>query len=122
LRADLERAQATLTGLSGRTPQFFRCPFGMRNPLLEPALARFGLRLVSWTRRGFDTTDRDATRVLGRLTRGLAGGDILVLHDGIATGGTRGRSSAVDVLPALLDRIGTEGLCAVTLREACDVA
>jgi peptidoglycan/xylan/chitin deacetylase (PgdA/CDA1 family) len=122
LREDIGAAQAMLAALAGRAPAFFRAPFGMRSPLLDPALAHLGLRLVSWTRRGYDTTDGDAHRVLARLVHGLAGGDILVLHDGIATGPRRAESTALRVLPELLARVRDAGLRPVTLREACDVA
>ena len=43
-----------------------------------------GLRLTTWTRRGFDTVWRSPAAVARRLTRGLAAGDLLMLHDGSA--------------------------------------
>jgi peptidoglycan/xylan/chitin deacetylase (PgdA/CDA1 family) len=120
LRAEIGAAQRTLGTLTGRMPRYFRAPFGMRSPLLDPALAHLGLRLVSWTRRGYDTADADATSVLASLARGLAAGDILVLHDGVATGRRAARPTALDVLPGLLARARDAGLRAVTLREALD--
>jgi len=57
------------------------CARGLAQPFLEPVLARANLRLVSWTRRGFDTVSGSPARVLGRLTRHLQSGDILLLHD-----------------------------------------
>jgi len=81
-------------------------------------LHRLGLHLVSWTRRGFDTREADAGRVLQRLTRGLAGGDILLLHDGHARRGAGVRPVVLDVLPALLQRCRDVGLKPVTLDEA----
>src|SRR5207244_941541 len=65
-------------------PPLFRAPAGLRNPFLEPVLARLDLRLTSWTRRGFDTVSHSADVVFGRLTHHLKGGDILLLHDGHA--------------------------------------
>ena len=121
LRAEIGSAQSQLAAIAGRAPAFFRAPFGMRSPLLDPALARLGLRLVSWTRRGYDTTDGDADRVLARLVRGLSAGDILLLHDGIATGSRRAASTALRVLPDLLARIRDAGLRSVPLHEAFGV-
>src|SRR5215470_3988901 len=40
LRRDVETAQACITEITGRAPEFFRAPFGMRSPLLDPVLAR----------------------------------------------------------------------------------
>jgi peptidoglycan/xylan/chitin deacetylase (PgdA/CDA1 family) len=99
-------------------PTFFRAPAGLRNPFLAPVLHREGLTLASWTRRGFDTRERDAARVLQRLTRGLAAGDILLLHDGNAARDAQGRPVILDVLPALLAALRRERLVAVTLPQS----
>ena len=120
LREDIGAAQHTLSELTGQAPRFFRAPFGMRSPLLDPALATLGLRLVSWTRRGFDTAAAPPDRVIARLAHGLAGGDILVLHDGQATGRRRTPPTVLAVLPELLARVRDAGLASVTLRHACD--
>lgn len=118
LADEIGRAQTLLTELGGRTPHCFRAPAGLRNPLLDPVLHRLGLHLVSWTRRGFDTREADPQRVLRRLTRGLAGGDILLLHDGHAARSAGGRAVILDVLPALLQRCRDAGLTPVTLNDA----
>jgi peptidoglycan/xylan/chitin deacetylase (PgdA/CDA1 family) len=118
-RREIESAQAAIADAAGVAPVFFRAPFGMRNPLLDPALARCGLRYVSWTRRGFDTVARDPRRVLARLARGLTGGDILLLHDGIAVRRRSGEASALAVLPPLAARLAGLGLRSVTLRDGC---
>jgi peptidoglycan/xylan/chitin deacetylase (PgdA/CDA1 family) len=120
LAREVTEAQATILEVCGAAPRFFRAPAGLRSPLLEPELARLGLRLASWTRRGLDTLSRDAGAVLARLSRGLAGGDILLLHDG---GGARSRAGSpviLEVLPRLLDAAAEARLAPVTLRAACD--
>lgn len=120
LKRDVEAAQATVAGITGRVPRYFRAPMGFRSPLLDPVLARCGLRYVSWTRRGLDAVDRNPGRVLQRLTRGLAAGDILLLHD---TGRSRTRDGTpvvLAVLPDLLERIQAQGLKPVTLSAALD--
>jgi peptidoglycan/xylan/chitin deacetylase (PgdA/CDA1 family) len=114
LRREVEAAQAVLGGVTGRAPRYFRAPAGLRSPLLDPVLARCGLRYVSWTRRGLDGLDRDPARVLRRLTAGLAAGDILLLHDGPSSAAT-----VLTVLPGLLAELAQRGLRAVTLRTAC---
>ena len=115
---EIGAAQALLADISGVQPHCFRAPAGLRNPLLDPVLHRLGLHLVSWTRRGYDTRDADTRRVLGRLTRGLAGGDLLLLHDGHARRATGGRPVVLEALPPLLARCRAAGLRPVTLAEA----
>lgn len=114
--------QRTLTEITGRVPRFFRAPAGLRNPFLDPVLARLDLRLASWTRRGFDTRTRDADAVSARLLRGLAAGDILLLHDGHAARGAGGRPVIVDALPQVLEAVRRAGLRSVTLQATLDAS
>jgi peptidoglycan/xylan/chitin deacetylase (PgdA/CDA1 family) len=110
LSREIERAQQALVQLTGRRPAYFRAPAGFRSPFLDFVLGRHGLRYVSWTRRGYDAVTADPDRVLRRLTRGLAAGDVLLLHD----------SSRVieQMLPALLDELARRGLRSVSLPSA----
>jgi peptidoglycan/xylan/chitin deacetylase (PgdA/CDA1 family) len=117
LAREVDRAQQVLSDLCGARPHCFRAPAGLRNPLLDPVLHRHGLNLVSWTRRGFDTVSHDAQRVLKRLTRGMAAGDILLLHDGQRRRGA-GQPVVLEVLPRLLAHATALGLHTTTLREA----
>ncbi len=116
--AEIERAQQVLGDITGRLPHCFRAPAGLRNPFLDPVLHRLGLHLVSWTRRGFDTRERAPQRVLARLSRGLAAGDILLLHDGHAARTRSEQPVLLEVLPALLAQCRAAGLRCVTLADA----
>ena len=122
LTCEIERAQEAILAATGEVARFFRAPAGLRNPFLEPVLARANLRLVSWTRRGFDTVSASASRILGRLTHRLAGGDILLLHDGHSALSAAGGAVILEVLPPLLAAISAAGLTPVTLRAAADRA
>lgn len=115
---EISSAQSTLADLTGTQPHCFRAPAGLRNPLLDPVLHRLDLHLVSWTRRGLDTVDGSAKRVLARLLRDLAARDILLLHDGHCRQGASGRPVVLEVLPMLLERLRLAGLDTVTLAEA----
>lgn len=116
LAREVDTAQDAIAAAGGRRPQFFRAPAGFRSPLLEPILARRGLRYVSWTRRGFDTRARNAAAVLRRLTRRIAAGDVLLLHD--RKGRERGEALVLTVLSALLPLLRERGLASVSLPAA----
>ena len=120
IRREVGEAQRILTGLAGRPPRFFKPPAGLRNPLLDPVLASFGLRLATWTRRGYDAVRRDPAAVERRLTHGLAAGDLLMLHDGSAARDDDGRPVVLTVLPRLLDTLAVRGLTAVSLEVVAD--
>lgn len=115
---EIAAAQRAIEDTVGVSPCFFRAPAGLRNVFLQPVLARHGLALTSWTRRGFDTVTRDANRVASRLVRGLSAGDILVLHDGHAAR----QNDREPVIHGALFQVGIaareRGLAAVTLATA----
>ena len=118
MEREIIEAQHSIARHTGIPPRFFRAPAGLRNPFLDPLLCRLQLRLASWTRRGFDTVNPDSDQVYRRLSRSLAAGDILLLHDGHAARGRLGTPVIVEVLPRLLDAVRELGLTPVTLRAA----
>lgn len=118
---EIGAAQQILADITGQMPRFFRAPAGVRNPLLGPVLQRLDLQLVSWTRRGYDTVQRRPARVLARLARSLAAGDILLLHDGNAARTADAVPLVLTVLPALLRMVAQQGLHTVTLSQAAGV-
>jgi peptidoglycan-N-acetylglucosamine deacetylase len=124
MRREIAGAQDAIADAGGGpAPRFFRPPAGIRSPLLDPALAAAGLDQVAWTRRGFDTVSRDPAAVARRLGRGLAAGDILLLHDGNAARAvSEGAPVVLEALPALLRRIAAAGLRAVSLPRAMAAA
>ncbi|AVO34912.1 polysaccharide deacetylase family protein [Ottowia oryzae] len=110
--------QAAVEAVTGRAPRFFRAVAGLRNPWLDPILARQGLRLAAWTRRGYDTRTGDAEAVYQRLTRGLAAGDVLLMHDGHAAPTPSGQPVVLAVLPRVLAALQAQGLRCVPLADA----
>ena len=121
---ELQAAQASLAGVTGRQPRFFRAPAGLRNPFLGPVLDRMGLQLAAWTRRGYDTRNGDAAAVGRRLLAALRPGAILLMHDGNCARGPAGVPVILDVLPVLAAQASAAGLHFVTLSHAleCDAS
>ena len=115
---EIVAAQRAIADTTGIAPRFFRAPAGLRNVFLQPVLARHGLALTSWTRRGFDTVRRDATHVAARLIDGLAAGDIVLLHDGHAARTAQGGPVILEALPKLCAAARERGLAMVTLAAA----
>ena len=113
LEREIVLCQRAIADAVGRSPTLFRAPAGVRSPLLQPALDRAGLTLCSWTRRAFDTARRDPAAICTALTRGLAPGDVLVLHDGAAHDRPGRARTLLDALPRLLESIRARGLAIV---------
>ena len=137
LAREIAAAQDILASLSGRAPTWFRAPMGLRSPLLQSALEARGLHLASWTRRALDGVPGGALSALDgapggalsaldgapggaraalhRLTRRLAPGDVLLMHDGNCARDAEDRAVVLAVLPALLRRLERSGLAGVSL-------
>lgn len=104
---ELLRAQESIAGITGRTPVFFRAPYGVRWFGVRKAQRRLGLQHVMWTTIGQDWK-LGAAGVAQRLLTGARNGAIFCLHDG------RGREFDPDirstieavrrVIPVLLER------------------
>ena len=120
-RREVHGGQRILQQITGQHPYFYRAVAGLRNIFLDPILHSSGLHLASWTRRGFDTQERDPEKVFQRLTHQLAAGDILLLHDGNAARTLADEAVIVSVLPRLLHTIHHRGLIPVTLAHACNL-
>jgi peptidoglycan/xylan/chitin deacetylase (PgdA/CDA1 family) len=118
MRREVVDAQKSIADTVGRLPHYFRPTAGFRNPFLDSILRDLDLRLVTWTRRPFDTRCGDAAVVLARLTRGLAAGNILLMHDGNSTLTAAGQPVILTALPRLLDAGKAAGLRFVTLDHA----
>ena len=119
LQREIDTAQRTIQAVTGVAPVFFRAPMEFRNPLLAPIVQRAGLHYATWTRRGYDTFATDPEPVLKRLQRGLAAGDILLLHDGRSTQLNGDSSIILQVLPRLLEQLKKLNLKPVSLTAAC---
>lgn len=113
-------AQAILSSITGQRPRFFRALAGLRNPFLDPVLHHFGLGLATWTRRGYDTRTDNADTVFARLTKNLAAGDILLMHDGNAARTPAGVPVVLEVLPRLLNELAARKLKPITLSSLCN--
>ncbi len=115
LGREIDAAQEVLARAAGRPPRLFRAPAGLRSFLLERELAARGLALASWTRRAFDTVRSEPEAIATALLAGLAGGDVLLLHDGGAARTAGGSPVVLEALPRLLDGIAARGLRPVAL-------
>ena len=117
MKQELALAQQAIEEATGRKPQFFRAPAGLRNPFLDPVLHQLDMQLVSWTRRGFDTRVNNAQKITSRLLDNAKAGDILLLHDGNAARSTSGQPVILDVLPQLIDQLKQKNLRFVRVED-----
>ncbi|MFC7336625.1 polysaccharide deacetylase family protein [Haloferula chungangensis] len=81
MRREIEECSRVIEEMSGQRPRWFRAPVGHRNYFTHPIAAELGMEVVVWSRRGFDTLDREVEGIVDDLTRNLRYGEILLLHE-----------------------------------------
>ena len=81
VRREIDAGLASLKS-AGVRPVRFRPPAGIKSLWLAPILRARGLTCVGWSARGLERRRGDAEAVAARVTRHLAPGAILLLHEG----------------------------------------
>jgi peptidoglycan/xylan/chitin deacetylase (PgdA/CDA1 family) len=115
LADDLRRGSAILAAATGRTPTLYRPPYGIFSPAGLAYARRRGWRPLLWSRWGRDWAARATPGSIARLvTRDLAAGDVLLLHDADYYSVEGSWRQTVAALPRVLEEIGVRGLATVT--------
>lgn len=109
IRSEILKTREIIEEISQQTNLYFRPPFGVTNPLIKKALKGLNFKVIGWSIRSFDLSDRNAETIAGRVIRKLRGGDIILLHD------TSGK--VLPVLTILLDFFRKNGWKVVSLDE-----
>ncbi len=79
-RQEIELTNESINKIIGKTPRFFRPPFGITQPRIARAIHQSNMIPVAWSLRTYDTK-KSKYRVIKKLRRKLNGGDIILLHD-----------------------------------------
>jgi peptidoglycan/xylan/chitin deacetylase (PgdA/CDA1 family) len=115
VRADLDRATATIEDATSVTPVLYRPPYGVLNgSALRLANAR-GWRTLLWSHWGRDW-ERSATAesIAERVTAGASEGSVLLLHDADDYSAPGSWQRTVAALPRVLQTLDERGLRPVT--------
>ncbi len=78
---EIAGCQQVIEEATGVRPRWFRAPVGHRNLFTHPVASALGLEVMAWNRRGFDAVEKDAGKVLARISPHLTNGDIVLLHE-----------------------------------------
>ncbi len=116
-RAEMARTDELIGEICGEKPRVFRPPLGAKNFFTLRAARSLGHRVVMWSRRTFDGLTTTPARIMKRLDP-TAGGDIVLMHDGVAPNNLgRDPSATVTAVPLVLQMLKEQGLCGVTVEE-----
>jgi peptidoglycan/xylan/chitin deacetylase (PgdA/CDA1 family) len=113
--ADLERADAVISAITGRTTRpLWSASAGNRDARVRAIAAQLGYRTIFWSANSGDwRTDATAEDVRARILAGIEPGAIIELHMDSA----RSSTTTAAVLGEVIDEIRRRGLEPVTITE-----
>ena len=113
--ADLERADAVISGITGRTTRPLWSPSaGYRDARVRRLAASIGYRPIYWTVDSGDwTVDATAERVRSRVLSNAVNGAIIVMH----FESPRTADTVAPALPSIIDGLRDQGFRLVTITE-----
>ncbi|HEV7495566.1 polysaccharide deacetylase family protein [Baekduia sp.] len=110
LREDLHRAEDAIVTATGIRPRLYRPPYGVLSAAALSLATEHGWEPVLWTRWGHDSrATASAVSIAADLTRDLAGGEILMLHDADRYSVPLSWRRMLTALPAIVDDIRSAG-------------
>lgn len=134
---DIARCRELIEQCGVSCSDFFRPPVGQASPRTALGIQRAHVRYIGWSARGGDgVRRRTIEQCLARVTRGLRGGAIILLHDAWQAGSLEDDAAAVaanaagtilehcpagvGALPQLLLQLDEQDYRSVTLTELLD--
>lgn len=91
---DIRMAQASIQDITGRAVRFFRPPYGDMTPdMVNMIQDEFNMQTMMWSFDPSDWSSPGANVIYERVTEGVRGGDILLMHE---------RNQTAEALPHIL--------------------
>jgi peptidoglycan-N-acetylglucosamine deacetylase len=136
IHSELRQCQEAIAEATGNPPEWFRPPYGFRNPWVVSAARSLGMATVMWTLIPGDWRGKPVEWLVRRMqpigtelrrqkaqigtpgSGGIRGGDVLCLHDGSHLGLNGDRTRTLAALEYWLPRWRDLGLQFVTISEA----
>ena len=91
-----------IEGIISQKITLFRPPLGVSNPIIAAIVKKNNLQVVGWNIRSYDTINKDAQKMLNRITHQIKDGSSILLHDRV--------KNTVAILPEILKDIQNKKL------------
>ena len=116
---DLDRAMETIADATGAVPTLYRPPYGVFSSGALAHVRERGLEPLLWSSWGRDW-ERRATpaSIARRVTRALAAGDVVLLHDSDAYSSPGSWRRTAAALPSILETVAALGLSVDSVTQS----
>jgi peptidoglycan/xylan/chitin deacetylase (PgdA/CDA1 family) len=81
MSAELMETDRIIRDITGKSPLFFRPPFGVVNPMVSKALKHMPWKTVCWNIRSLDTMGSNQRKIMNHIIYHLKPGSIILMHD-----------------------------------------
>jgi peptidoglycan-N-acetylglucosamine deacetylase len=105
VRDDLRRGQAAIADATGQPPQRYRPPYGVFNAAALALARAHAWEPLLWSQDARGWQRGAAADSIARATRGLHGGDVILLHDADHYSAPGSWRQTVAALPRIFDAI-----------------
>jgi peptidoglycan/xylan/chitin deacetylase (PgdA/CDA1 family) len=110
VRDDLLHARDVIASATGTAPRLYRPPYGVFSGPALLVVRRLGWRPLLWSKWGRDWIARTTPAAIAtRATRGLGGGDVVLLHDADHYSSADSWRRTVAALPLVLEAATASG-------------
>lgn len=119
IEKDLKKTKEIIQKITGKTPTFFRPPWGITTPWMKKAAAKLNLTVIKWT---IDSKDSwlfpkpNAVKIASNVLQKLEDSAIILLHDGNGTAQTERKETAL-ALPLIIEGAKKSGFAFATLSD-----
>lgn len=80
MEKEIEATNNIINNVIGKSPLFFRPPYGVTNPLLKKAFKSVNMQSIGWSLRSLDTV-LEKDKLIKKLQNNTKPGSIVLLHD-----------------------------------------
>jgi len=81
IRHEIEQTNQLFQEILGRTPRFFRPPYSVTRPGLQPVLKRLSMLCIGWSARGLEGRMPNSAAIVQRIMKRVRPGAIILLHE-----------------------------------------
>jgi len=78
---ELKDTDALIEKVTGKTPQFFRPPYGVTNPSIRRAVSVTKHKVIGWNIRSMDGISKNTGAIFNRILKRISPGSVVLLHD-----------------------------------------
>lgn len=107
IRQEIEKTADAIRKITGKSPRYFRPPWGLYNKEVLDIAGRNGMKTILWSRSPIDWKERDPDKIRNNATKKISAGEILLFHDGCKKSASR--QPTVKALPVVIKELKRMG-------------